>query len=345
MNEIGEVRKLAAIVMMDVVGYSRLVEHDVTATLAALTDQRQTLIAPTVAAHQGRLVNAPGDSTLLEFSSVTNAVRCAIAIQQGMLTRNSTIDPEQRIALRIGVNIGDVIVQRGEIFGDGVQCRGAARNAGGARRHLPVARGLRADPWRHRRRLHRRRPRSVKNIRHPIEIYSLPAHIIAALPPILALPVGRRRRWRRLAMAIGAILVVAGTIGTVTFGHRGTPEQRRQRDLTAALASVLPASTEATRAKSIASYLATPGHRAFVIAPRAHSPWWSGEWSTPAEAEDKSLERCQAALSEPCGSLAIDDDVKGTSLVCATCHVSITPARSTRFGFPAYGPQPINAAP
>ncbi len=113
-------RRLAAILAMDVVAYSRLMEQDEAGTLAALKVHRSEFIDPLIAEHGGRIVKLMGDGTLVEFSSVVDAVACAVAVQRGMAGRNAEVPERRRIAFRIGVNLGDVISDGDDIYGDGV---------------------------------------------------------------------------------------------------------------------------------------------------------------------------------------------------------------------------------
>ena len=113
-------RRLAAILAADVKGYSRLMEVDEEGTLAALNAHRRELIDPLIAQHQGRIVKSMGDGLLIEFASIVDAVRCAIVVQQGMESCNANLDEDRRIRFRIGINVGDVIVEGDDIFGDGV---------------------------------------------------------------------------------------------------------------------------------------------------------------------------------------------------------------------------------
>jgi len=113
-------RRLAAILAADVVGYSRLMERDEEGTLAALKALRSELIDPTIAEHKGRIVKLMGDGMLVEFASVVDAVRCAVAIQRAMLSRSGDVPADRAIALRIGINLGDVIVEGDDLYGDGV---------------------------------------------------------------------------------------------------------------------------------------------------------------------------------------------------------------------------------
>ncbi len=113
-------RKLAAILAADVVGYSRLMEADEVGTLAALKSHRDELIDPTIAEHHGHIVKLMGDGALIEFASVVDAVACALAIQEGMAGRNEGTAEDRRLEFRIGVHLGDVIVEGDHLHGDGV---------------------------------------------------------------------------------------------------------------------------------------------------------------------------------------------------------------------------------
>ncbi len=113
-------RRLAAILAADVVGYSRLMEADEAGTYAALTARRKTVLDPLVKTHKGRIVKLMGDGALVEFASAVNAVQCAAALQRGMAAANAGLPEDRRIVLRVGVNLGDVIVEGDDLYGDGV---------------------------------------------------------------------------------------------------------------------------------------------------------------------------------------------------------------------------------
>src|ERR1051325_3863547 len=113
-------RRLAAIVAADMVGYSRLMGFDEAGTLAALQKIQNDVIQPQVAAHQGRIVKLTGDGILAEFPSVVNAFACAVELQRALQERNRDVAQERRAEFRIGVNLGDVIAEGEDIFGDGV---------------------------------------------------------------------------------------------------------------------------------------------------------------------------------------------------------------------------------
>ena len=113
-------RRLAAIVSADVAGYSRLMGEDESRTLAALKDLRRELVDPKIAEYGGRIVKTTGDGLLLEFPSVVEAVRCAVDVQRGMVVRSAEVPADQTIEFRIGVNLGDIIIDGEDIYGDGV---------------------------------------------------------------------------------------------------------------------------------------------------------------------------------------------------------------------------------
>ena len=126
-----EQRRLAAIVAADVVGYSRLMGRDESGTLAALKALRREVVDPPIAAHGGRIVKTTGDGLLLEFPSVVDAVRCVVEVQTAMAAKVADVPEDRRIAFRIGVNLGDIIIDGDDIFGDGVNI--AARLEGDRR--------------------------------------------------------------------------------------------------------------------------------------------------------------------------------------------------------------------
>jgi adenylate cyclase len=188
-------RRLAAILAADVASYSRLMGADEEGTLAALKGHRRELIDPLVAQHQGRVVKTTGDGLLIEFASIVDAVRCAVVMQQGMEDRNANVNESQRIRFRVGINVGDVIVEDDDIFGDGVNVAarlealaqpGEICVSATVREHvgekLPI--GF-VDLGEH----------SVKNIARPVHVYRIetrvepknavqgePAHAMLALP-------------------------------------------------------------------------------------------------------------------------------------------------------------------
>ena len=167
-------RKIAAILVADVVGYSRLAGTDEDRTLSRLRGLRSDLIDPAIAAHHGRVINRTGDGILIEFRSVVDAVRCAIEVQTGMAERNAGVSPDKRIEFRVGVHLGDIVEEAdGDLMGDGVNI--AARLEGVAK---PGTICLSEDAYRQvKGRLDLPAadlgPTQLKNIAEPIRIYSL----------------------------------------------------------------------------------------------------------------------------------------------------------------------------
>src|SRR6201997_4045651 len=179
-----ETRKIAAILVADVVGYSRLAGADEDRILARLRALRSDLIDPTIALHHGRVVKRTGDGALVEFRSVVDAVRCAIEVQNGMVERNAGLPPERRIEFRIGIHLGDVVEESdGDLMGDGINI--ASRLEGVA---SPGTICLSEDAYRQvRARLDLAvsdlGETKLKNIVEPMRVYSLEVGIAAKAKP------------------------------------------------------------------------------------------------------------------------------------------------------------------
>ena len=121
-------RRLAAILAADVAGYSRLMGNNEEGTLAALKAHRRDLIDPEISEHRGRIVKTTGDGLLVEFASAVDAVLCAMQIQRGMAGRNANISEGERIEIRAGINVGDIMIDEGDIYGDGVNVAARLEN-------------------------------------------------------------------------------------------------------------------------------------------------------------------------------------------------------------------------
>jgi adenylate cyclase len=206
-----ETRKLAAILVADVVGYSRLAGADEDRILARLRTLRSDLIDPILAVHHGRVVKRTGDGAIIEFRSVVDAVRCAIEVQTGLIERNAGVAEDRRIEFRIGIHLGDVVEETdGDLMGDGVNI--AARLEGVAK---PGAICLSEDAYRQvSGRLEMAvtdlGPTQLKNIDKPIRAYSVEVGKPAQAKPI-ANTAGRGRSLVvPLAIAIAALIVIAG---------------------------------------------------------------------------------------------------------------------------------------
>jgi adenylate cyclase len=213
-----ETRKLAAILVADVVGYSRLAGADEDRTLARLRGLRSDLIDPAIAAHHGRIVKRTGDGSIIEFRSVVDAVRCAIEVQNGLIERNAGVPEDRRIEFRVGIHVGDVVEESdGDLMGDGVNI--AARLEGIAK---PGAICLSEDAYRQvSGRLEMEvtdlGPTQLKNIDRQIRAYSLQVGVPAkpkqakpAEPVTPAAPTPQKRRFGvvPLTAALAALLIV-----------------------------------------------------------------------------------------------------------------------------------------
>ena len=186
-------RRLAAILAADIAGYSRLMGVDEEGTLAALKACRREFIDPKIAEHRGRIVKTTGDGALVEFASAVDAVRCAMEIQRVMAVRNADIPESRRVEFRIGINVGDIIIDEGDIYGDGVNI--AARIEGIAE---PGGISISEDAWRQVQgkvaaSFVDAGEQSLKNIARPVRVYRLdlapkPAAASKVPRPTLALP-------------------------------------------------------------------------------------------------------------------------------------------------------------
>ena len=193
------VRRLTAILAADVAGYSRLMGADEEGTHERLKAHLQELIEPKIAGHRGRIVKNAGDGFLAEFASVVDAVRCAVEIQQGMADRNAGTPPEAPIEFRVGINLGDVIAEGEDIFGDGVNVAArleALAEPGG----ICISRVVR-DQVRDRvdYTFEDLGEQSVKNIARPVRVFALRPETSVAmaspdLVPIREVPISARRR-------------------------------------------------------------------------------------------------------------------------------------------------------
>jgi adenylate cyclase len=202
-------RKLTAILCADVHGYSRLMGEDEEATLRTLTSHRR-LIDSQIEQHHGRFVNSAGDSVLAEFASVVEAVNCAVDIQTGLKAENASIPPERRMEFRIGVNLGDVMVEGVQIYGDGVNV--AARLESLADPGGICISGTVHEQVRDKLALgyEDRGEQTVKNIARPVHVWRL---LLNGTPAGAARDAtDPARHWRGRALWLGGLAIVIGTI-------------------------------------------------------------------------------------------------------------------------------------
>jgi len=223
-DPVTETRKLAAILVADIVGYSRLAGADEDRILARLRTLRSDLIDPTIAVYRGRIVKRTGDGSIVEFRSVVDAVRCGIEVQTGLIERNAGVPPERRIEFRVGIHLGDVVEEGdGDLMGDGVNI--AARiqaicDPGGMCLSSAAYDQVRD-------RLHEPfidlGERSLKNIARPVRIYALKPGTAGTHPATLPKPRAKIVLWPALAVAIIAAVLMAGGFGWQKFARAPAP--------------------------------------------------------------------------------------------------------------------------
>jgi len=232
-------RRLAAILAADVFGYSRLMGADEEGTLGQLKAHRRQLIDPKIKQHHGRIVKTTGDGMLVEFASPIEALRCALEVQRGMVERNADIAIDKRIIFRVGINLGDVIAEKGDLFGEGVNIAArleALSEPGGIaisrtvhdqiRDRLPIAF---VDAGEH----------EVKNIARPVHVYAMSAEVVGKLDAETASkPPERRLGWLRFAAAgVAAIIPV---FAWFAYPYLSAPTLVRATSIQGPAVAVLP---------------------------------------------------------------------------------------------------------
>ena len=219
MADEGFKRKLAAILSADVEGYSRLMDDDEEATVRTLTSYR-TAIADLVQQFRGRVIDTPGDNILTDFTSVVDAVNCAVEIQRDLAERNAELPDNRKMQFRIGVNLGDVIDEDGRIYGDGVNIAARVESlseAGGicisGRAHDQVENKLGLeyeDLGKH----------EVKNISRPIQVYRVLSYPGAAAHRVVQAKENLGRKWRKIGLLVAMVVAVVSVLGYWHFYMR-----------------------------------------------------------------------------------------------------------------------------
>ena len=294
--------KLAAILAIDVVGFSRLMREDEARTLAALKRVRTDVVDVMAATYNGRLFKAMGDGFLLEFASVTNAVQCAIEIQRKMVGRNATRTGAPKLEFRMGLNVGDIIPDQDDVFGDGVNV--AARLEALAEPSGICISGAVYEQIRHTvgDRFTRMGPKALKNIDSPIEVYALSP--VRRTPPSILRKLGVMRTVPQ-AVALLVVVAAAGAVFAFSANIGGdrvravTTESDSAADVGAAQAARqseaerISADAEAEAAKAKAE--------AAVAAAKAEAEATTAE----AEAKAQALKRAVDAWRE--ASIAVTE--------------------------------------
>jgi len=212
-SEEGVERRLTTILAVDVVGYSRLMAADEAGTLAQLKTHRKEVIEPRTSEHHGRVVKLMGDGTLMEFASVVDAVNFAVELQQAMAARNSKVPEDRRITYRIGINIGDIIVEGDDIYGDGVNVAArleALAEPGGicvSRTVFDHVKGKVEVGFED------LGAQTVKNIPEPVQTFRVRLDSPRAVHAIVATPAAKRTvRWPMVAGSLVLVVVVSGAL-------------------------------------------------------------------------------------------------------------------------------------
>ena len=223
MAQEGFKRKLAAILSADVEGYSRLMDDDEEATVRTITSYRNA-IADLVQQFRGRVVDTPGDNILTEFTSVVDAVNCAVEIQRDLAERNTELPDNRQMQFRIGVNLGDVIEEDGRIYGDGINIAARVESlseAGGicisGRAYDQVENKLGLE-------YENLGEHQVKNITRPIRVYRVLSYPGAAAHRVVQAKETLGRRWRKIAISAAVVVVIVGVLGIWQFYRRPTVE-------------------------------------------------------------------------------------------------------------------------
>ena len=223
-----ETRKLAAILVYDVVGYSRLAGVDEERTLARLRTLRSDLIDPVISVHRGRVVKRTGDGSIIEFRSVVDAVRCAIEVQTGMIERNTGVPLEKRIEFRVGIHVGDVVEESdGDLMGDGVNIAARLEGVCGPGGICLSEDAYRQVKGRHDVAASDLGPTQLKNLVEPIRIYALDiGKRAASQSEKAAAPILAKKNSLRAAPAVGAAafcVIAAASVWLVQNLHQPAP--------------------------------------------------------------------------------------------------------------------------
>ena len=214
MAQEGLKRKLTAILSADVKEYSRLMSQDERGTIRTLITYKEAM-TKLIQEYKGRVVDSPGDNLLAEFSSVVDAVNCAVEIQRELAERNTELAPARQMVFRIGINLGDVVEEEDRIYGDGVniaaRVEGLAQGggiciSGTAYDHVVNKLGLEYDFL---------GEQEVKNIERPVRVYRVLSLPGAAAHRVVRAKIATARKWRRAALAIAVVIVIGATVGII----------------------------------------------------------------------------------------------------------------------------------
>ena len=332
-----EQRRLLAVVVADIVGYSRLMAEDEADTFYRLKDFQSSLISPTIERNHGQIVKWTGDGFIGSFDSAVDAVRAAVEMQSGAAAAGAGTPDDRRIHFRIGINVGDVICVPGDVYGDTVNIAARLQTLA-APGGICISRGVR-DTVRGKFSVEfeNRGELPVKNIPEPVGAFNVIFDPIAwTMSRDAVVTPGPQNRHGRYAAAAGIILAMAAAAAGVTWYLLGTSRERPvtaaaprpavpsgspagsaspasaglRQELAARLASALPAFDEKTREGRARDYEIARGHKAQAAAPDIPGTWRATGRPTAENAETATLEQCQVFFGQPCILLAVDETVQ-----------------------------------
>jgi class 3 adenylate cyclase len=314
MRQPAEQRRLLAVLVADIVSYSRLMAENEADTFHRVKDLQASLIIPATDRNRGRIVKWTGDGFLATFDSAVDAVRAAVEIQSGAAAAAAAASDDRRIRFRMGVNAGDVIVVPGDVYGDTVNVAARLETAappGG----ICISRGVR-DTVRGKFSVEfeDRGELAVKNIPDPVGAFDVRFDPIAWTMARAESP-GKRTRYspRILAMAGSLVLILAAMAGAVWFFFAASSTQPRstlRAELAARLASAAPGQSEKLRQDRAREYEAASNHKAQAVSSDPPGTWRATARPTPENAETAALESCQVFFGRPCTLVAVNDAVQ-----------------------------------
>jgi class 3 adenylate cyclase len=340
MDETDLKRKLATIMVADIVAYSRLTAQDEDWTIRALGDFRK-IVDGIIARHDGRIFNTGGDSVLAEFGSPVEAVRCAVDFQEAARSRNLLQPRDRQLRFRVGINLGDVMVRGDDLLGDGVNV--AARLEGLAEPGGICVSGTVWDQIQGKLSIGYVDigEQSVKNIPRPVRAYHLrvdgAVEELAAgltLPDVdqtVAVGAPAARRHRRFMPALAGALIVGITAVVAALWvlwplDRPAPPPREAakasqsaagqpsllQALSERLKTVVPKLSEQAREAALREYVNSPVHKAQAVSADPPGYWTVWNWSTAQAAVESVLEGCQVRHGRPCALIVQDDELQPT---------------------------------
>ena len=309
-----EQRRLLAVLMADIVGYSRLMAENEADTFYRVKDLQSSLITPTTERNHGRVVKWTGDGFIGTFESAVDAVRAAIEIQSGVAAAGASAADDRRIRFRIGINTGDVIVVPGDVYGDTVNVAArlqALAEPGG----ISISTGVRdAVRGKFSVEFENRGELNVKNIPDPVGTFNVLFDPIAWTMGRDAVPAQSHARRNRYLFAAGTGLLVAAAAGAGWYFLSSSPRSAalssRQEGLSARMASAVPALGGKALETAARAYEAGQAHKSQAASPDPPGLWRSFGRPTAENAESAALENCQIKYGRPCTLLAIDETLQ-----------------------------------